>query len=159
MLVFDDGSVDSLLARAAAVRGHLVPVRGPLAHKGRIGDAVERLVLGRQHTGKGPDHPAAELKSVPVEGERVVERCKLGILSPRSNPLAKCRRILFVFVEQRGKDAFVMGHALIEHPEGAWLALWRSGHLVETAAGISGQETRGLYLTPRFFRDHGHWPR
>ncbi|MEO6951914.1 MAG: hypothetical protein ABI321_08880 [Polyangia bacterium] len=159
MLTLDDDTLAALLLRADAVRGLRVPVRGPETHKGRIGDAVERLVLGRQHTGKSADHPAAELKSVPVEGERVVERCKLGILSVRSNPLEKCERILFVFVEVRGQDAFVAGHALVEFQPAAWLALWRSGHLVETAAGVSGLETRGLYLTPRFFHDHGHWPR
>ena len=154
----DTDTLTALLERAVGVRGLRVPVRGPETHKGRVGDAVERLLLGRQHVGKSADHPAAELKSVPIEGERVVERCKLGILSARSNPLLKCESILFVFVETRGRDAFVAGHAHVAFPRSAWLALWRSGHLVETAAGVSGEETRGLYLTPRFFHDHGHWP-
>jgi hypothetical protein len=30
--------------------------------------------------------------------------------------------------------------------------------LVETAAGVSGDETRGLYLTPRFFAVESLWP-
>jgi hypothetical protein len=151
--------LDQLIGRARAVHGQRVPVRGPEAHKGRVGDAVERLLLGARHTGTGADHPDAELKSVPVAGERVVERCKLGVVSQRHDPLGKCERVLFVFVEARGKDSFVAGHAVHEFARGAWLSLWRSGHLVETAAGISGMETRGLYLTPRFFYDHGLWPR
>lgn len=151
--------LEELLARAAASRGLRVPVRGPETHKGRVGDAVERLLLGARHSGPGADHPEAELKSVPVEGERVVERCKLGVVSQRANPLEKCERVLFVFVEQRGLDTFIAGHALHRFERAAWLALWRSGHLVETAAGVSGLETRGLYLTPRFFYDHALWPR
>jgi hypothetical protein len=69
---------------------------------------------------------------------------------------------LFVFVEQRGVeqdgDAFVMGHAYVEFAPSRWLELWRMGLLVETAAGVSGDETRGLYLVPRFFSAHGLWP-
>jgi len=98
------------------------------------------------------------VKSVPVCGERILERCKLGILSERANPLSKCARVLFVFVEERGDDAFVVGHACVELAASRWLELWRSGHLVETAAGVSGDETRGLYLTPRFFYEDGLWP-
>lgn len=154
-----DEGLRELIARARAAHGRRVPVRGPEAHKGRVGDGVERLLLGHRVGGaKIPDHPAAELKSVPVLGERVVERCKLGVLSERSNPLEKCGRVLFVFVEWRGLDCFVAGHACVDFHPGRWLTLWRSGHLVETAAGISGEETRGLYLTPRFFYDEGLWP-
>jgi len=148
-----------LLLRADAARGRRVPVRGPAAHKGRVGDGIERLLLGQRVGGsKAADHPAAELKSVPVKGDRVVERCKLGVISGRSNPLEKCARILFVFVEWRGLDCFVAGHSCIDFHPARWLALWRSGHLVETAAGVSGEETRGLYLTPRFFYDERLWP-
>ena len=153
-------SLADLVRRAEEVIGKRVPVRGPAAHKGRVGDGVERLLLGqRVGGGKASDHAAAELKSVPVSGERVLERVKLGVLSERSNPLHKCDRILFVFVEERGLDCFVMGHAVVETPRAGWLSLWRSGHLVETAAGVSGLETRGLYLTPRYFHDHDLWPR
>jgi hypothetical protein len=154
-----DATLATLLDRACALSGQRVTVRGPEAHKGRVGDAVERMLLGQRHTGSGSDHPAAEVKSVPVLGERVVERCKLGMISARSNPLDKCERVLFVFVEERGRDAFVMGHALFPFERAAWLSLWRSGHLVETAAGVSGDISRGLYLTPRFFGDYGLWPR
>ncbi len=155
-----DESLAALVARADAVLGQRVPTRGPAAHKGRVGDGVERLLLGRRiGGGKASDHPAAEVKSVPTEGERVIERVKLGVLSERSNPLEKCDRVLFVFVERRGVDHFIAGHAVVEFARARWLSLWRSGHLVETAAGVSGEETRGLYLTPRFFSDEGLWPR
>ena len=88
----------------------------------------------------------------------MIERCKLGIVSERSNPLVKCARILFVFVEQRGRDHFVIGHRAVEFASHEWLAMWRDGYLVETAAGVSGLESRGLYLTPRFFYDRALWP-
>ena len=155
-----DDSLATLLARAEHIAGMRVPTRGPVTHKGRVGDGVERLLLGRRIGGsKESDHPAAEVKSVPVEGERVIERVKLGVLSDQSNPLPKCDRVLFVFVERRGLDHFVAGHAVVEFARARWLALWRSGHLVETAAGVSGDDTRGLYLTPRFFSDERIWPR
>jgi hypothetical protein len=155
----DTEALSWLLERARAAHGRRVPVRGPTTHKGRVGDGVERLVLGRRvGGGKAADHPAAEVKSVPVLGERIVERVKLGVVSARSNPLKKCGRLLFVFVEWRGEDCFVVGHACVEVEPARWLALWRAGHLVETAAGVSGEETRGLYLTPRFFYDEGIWP-
>jgi hypothetical protein len=155
-----DDSLAALITRAGAVVGRRVPTRGPATHKGRVGDGVERLLLGRRvGGGKASDHPAAEIKSVPTEGERVIERVKLGVISDRGGPLEKCDRVLFVFVERRGLDHFVSGYAVVEFPRARWLALWRSGHLVETAAGVSGEETRGLYLTPRFFADEGLWPR
>jgi hypothetical protein len=147
-----------LLHRAGELTGLRVAVRGPETHKGRVGDAIERMLLGQRHVGTGADHPLAEVKSVPVSGERVVERCKLGMISARQNPLEKCARVLFVFVEERGRDTFVAGHALHEFPRSAWLTMWRTGHLVETAAGTSGDVARGLYLTPRFFSDYGLWP-
>jgi hypothetical protein len=149
----------ALLARARAIAGLRVPLRGPETHKGRIGEGIERMLLGAN---AGPshaaDHPDAEVKSVPVLGDRVVERVKLGVLSANAHPLDKCARVLFVFVEWRGADVFVMGHACVETPRAAWLSLWRRGHLVETAAGVSGDETRGLYLTPSYFYDRGLWP-
>jgi hypothetical protein len=145
--------------RAEAARGRRVPTRGPITHKGRVGEGVERLLLGaRVGSAHAADHPAAELKSVPVRGERVLERVKLGVLSARAHPLDKCARTLFVFVEERGRDVFVAGHACVEFAPSRWLALWRAGMLVETAAGISGDEARGLYLVPRFFLDEGLWP-
>ena len=153
-------TLSDLLARAARIDGTRVPTRGPLTHKGRIGDGVERLLLGRRvGASQAADHPAAEIKSVPVLGERVVERCKLGLVSARSNPLIKCARMLFMFVEHRGQDTFVAGHAVLETSPAAWLLRWRAGHLVETAAGVSGEDTRALYLTPRFFYETGLWPR
>ena len=148
-----------LLARVQSCHGRRVPVVGPTTHKGRIGEGVERLILGeRAGSRHAADHPAAELKSVPVVGERVIERCKLGLISPRAHPLEKCAKTLFVFVEARGEDAFVMGHAYVEFAQERWLELWRMGLLVETAAGVSGDETRGLYLVPKFFSSHGLWP-
>ncbi len=87
-----------------------------------------------------------------------MERVKLGVLSANAHPLDKCARVLFVFVEWRGADVFVMGHAYVETPPARWLALWQEGLLVETAAGVSGDETRGLYLTPRYFYERGLWP-
>lgn len=155
----DDTDLAGLLDRAQAILGRRVPTRGPETHKGRVGDGVERLIFGRRvGSGKAADHPAAEVKSVPVSGERVVERVKLGMISDSSNPLEKCDRILFVFAERRGLDHFVMGTRLVEFERGRWLSLWRDGYLVETAAGVSGQLSRGLYLTPRFFYDSGLWP-
>ncbi len=153
------GGLDELMTRARAIVGKRVSLVGPSTHKGRVGEGVERLLLGRViGAGPGADHPAAEVKSVPVIGERVVERVKLGVLSDRSHPLGKCGRILFVFCERRGDDVFIVGHALVTIEDARWLELWRAGLLVETAAGISGDETRGLYLTPRFFYERGLWP-
>ena len=147
------------MTRAKAITGRRVPLGGPEAHKGRVGEGIERLLFGAP---VGPshaaNHPEAEVKSVPVLGDRVVERVKLGVLSDRAHPLDKCARVLFLFVEWRGQDVFVMGHALVETAPAAWLALWREGTLVETAAGASGDETRGLYLTPRYFYSAGLWP-
>ena len=159
MIVAPKDDLQALLARAAAVRGWRVPARGPATHKGRVGDGVERLLFGARIGGAhAPDHPLCEVKSVPVYGERIVERVKLGIVSERAHPLDKCARVLYVFVEPRGHDHFVAGHALVETPPWRWLELWRAGLLVETAAGVSGDETRGLYLTPRYFTDAGLWP-
>jgi hypothetical protein len=139
-------------------RGARVPVRGAAGHKGRVGDGVERLLLGRRPSGRGSDHPAAEIKSVPVSGDRVIERVKLGVLSPRSNPLYKCDRVLFVFVEQRGRDHFVRGHHLVDFDRERWWGMWRDGFLVETAAGSPERPARGLYLTPRWFYAQRIWP-
>jgi hypothetical protein len=150
--------LEALLERVRGVRGRRIPLRGAAGHKGRVGDAVERLLLGARRHGKGSDHPAAEIKSVPVRGDQVVERVKLGVLSPRSNPLDKCDRILFVFVEQRGADHFVAGHHIAEFDFPRWEAMWRDGWIVETAAGSPERPARGLYLTPRWFRAQGIWP-
>jgi hypothetical protein len=150
--------LEALVARARALAGERLTVRGEAGHKGRVGDALERRLLGAKVTGKGADHPAAEIKSVPIRGDAVVERVKLGVISERSNPLDKCDRVLFVFVEQRGDDHFVRGHALCEFDRSRWEALWRDGHLVETAAGSPRHPARGLYLTPRWFRAERLWP-
>ncbi|MCU1278126.1 MAG: hypothetical protein JWM53_1672, partial [bacterium] len=96
--VLPEHTLEWLLERAAKLRGRKVPLRGAAGHKGRVGDGVERLLVGGKVAGMAADHPAAEIKSVPVAGDGVVERVKLGVLSPRSNPLDKCDRILFVFV-------------------------------------------------------------
>jgi hypothetical protein len=108
--------------------------------------------------GKLADHAAAEIKSVPVSGDRVIERVKLGVLSATSDPLAKCDRVLFVFVEQRGDDHFVRGHQLVDLDRNRFAAMWRDGFLVETAAGSPRFPARGLYLTPKWFRSEGLWP-
>jgi hypothetical protein len=151
-------ALESLLERARQARGRRLRLAGARGHKGRVGDAVERLLVGGKVAGKLADHPAAEIKSVPVAGERVIERVKLGVVSATSNPLAKCTRVLFVFVEQRGEDHFVRGHSLREFDATDWQAMWRDGHLVETAAGSPRFPTRGLYLTPKWFRTRGLWP-
>ena len=109
-----------------------VPLRGAAGHKGRVGDGVERLLVGAKVPGMAADHPAAEIKSVPVAGDGVVERVRLGVLSPRSNPLAKCDRILFVFVEKRASDFFIAGHHAREFTFDAWTQMWRDGWIVET---------------------------
>jgi hypothetical protein len=153
-----EDQLEALLERARGLRGRRIPLRGAAGHKGRVGDAVERLLLGTRRHGKGSDHPAAEIKSVPVRGDQVVERVKLGVLSPRSNPLDKCDRILFVFVEQRGADHFVAGYHVAEFDFARWEAMWRDGWIVETAAGSPERPARGLYLTPRWFRAQGIWP-
>ncbi len=151
-------ALEALLERARAARGRRIPVKGARRHKGRVGDGVERLMTGAKVPGMASDHPAAEIKSVPVRGDQVIERVKLGVVSARSNPVDKCARILFVFVEQRGADHFVRGHHLREFEPENWEAMWRDGHLVETAAGSPRFPARGLYLTPKWFRSHGVWP-
>jgi hypothetical protein len=123
-----------------------------------VGDGVERLLVGKRARGRAADHAAAEIKSVPVSGDRVIERVKLGMVSARSNPLDKCGRVLFVFVERRGRDHFVRGHRLWDFTQGDFDALWRDGWLVETAAGTTEQRRKGLYLVPRWFRTRGLWP-
>jgi hypothetical protein len=150
--------LEALLGRARALVGRRVPLRGPAGHKGRVGDGVERLLVGEKVAGRASDHAAAEIKSVPVSGDQVIERVKLGVISGRSNPLDKCERVLFVFVEERGDDHFVRGFGTAEFDRGRWEAMWRDGHLVETAAGSPRQPARGLYLTPRWFRAAGLWP-
>ena len=151
--------VEALLERALKARGRRVPVAGARRHKGRVGDGVERLLLGSKAGGGSvADHPAAEIKSVPVRGDQVIERVKLGVVSATSNPLHKCARVLFVFVEERGADHFVRGHALKEFEDGAFTSMWRAGFLVETAAGSPRHRARGLYLTPGWFRHEGLWP-
>jgi hypothetical protein len=150
--------LDLLLERAQAARGHRLRIRGARGHKGRVGDAVERLLVGAKVHGKEADHRAAEIKSVPVSGDRVIERVKLGVVSKSSNPLDKCGRVLFIFVEQRGDDHFVRGHAVREFEAPEWQAMWRDGYLVETAAGSPRFPARGLYLTPKWFRARGLWP-
>jgi hypothetical protein len=155
-----EDALESLLERARAARGRRVPVRGKSGHKGRVGDGVERLLLGGQRAavGRTRDHAAAEIKSVPVHGDRVIERVKLGVVSARSNPLEKCDRVLFVFVERRGEDHFVRGYHLHDFDPTSFDTLWRDGLLVETAAGSPRHKTRGLYLVPKFFRSRGLWP-
>ena len=156
--VLPEHTIEWLLERAARLRGRTVPLRGAAGHKGRVGDGVERLLVGAKVPGMAADHPAAEIKSVPVAGDTVVERVKLGVLSPRSNPLAKCDRILFVFVEERGTDFFVAGHHAREFSYDAWTQMWRDGWIVETAAGSPERPARGLYLVPRWFRAQRIWP-
>jgi hypothetical protein len=150
--------LETLLARARASSGRRLRLRGAARHKGRVGDAVERLLVGKTIAGKHRDHPAAEIKSVPVSGDRVIERVKLGVLSATSDPLTKCDRVLFVFVEQRGHDHFVRGHRLVDLDRARFAAMWRDGFLVETAAGSPRFPARGLYLTPKWFRSEGLWP-
>ncbi len=156
--VLPEHTLGWLLERAGKLRGRKVPLRGAAGHKGRVGDGVERLLVGGKVPGMAADHPAAEIKSVPVAGDTVVERVKLGVLSPRSNPLAKCDRILFVFVEQRGDDFFVAGHHAHDFSFDTWSAMWRDGWIVETAAGSPERPARGLYLVPRWFRTQRIWP-
>jgi hypothetical protein len=150
--------LEALLMKIRALHGERLVIRGEAGHKGRVGDAVERRLLGGKVVGKGADHPAAEVKSVPVRGDAVIERVKLGVVSERSNPLDKCARVLFVFVEQRGDEHFIRGHAMCEFDRTRWQAMWRDGHLVETAAGSPEHPARGLYLTPRWFRAERLWP-
>ncbi|HEY7954082.1 MAG TPA: hypothetical protein VII38_02280 [Polyangia bacterium] len=150
--------LDALLERARAANGRRIPLRGQAGHKGRVGDGVERLLTGGKVSGRMSDHPAAEIKSVPVRGDQVIERVKLGVVSARSNPLAKCDRVLFVFVEQRGRDHFVRGHHLEAFDGERWRGMWRDGFLVETAAGSTAHPARGLYLTPKWFRVQAIWP-
>jgi hypothetical protein len=156
--VLPEHTLEWLLERARKIQGRKVPLRGAAGHKGRVGDGVERLLVGAILRGKGSDHPAAEIKSAPVEGETVIERVKLGVLSPRSNPLDKCDRILFVFVEQRGQDHFIAGHHAHDFDHQTWAQMWQDGWIVETAAGSPQNPARGLYLVPRWFRVRGIWP-
>lgn len=156
--VLPEHTLEALLDRARGSHGRRISVRGGARHKGRVGDGVERLLVGAKVLGMNSDHPAAEIKSVPVRGDQVVERVKLGVISERSNPLEKCDSILFVFVEQRGADHFVRGHHHERFDHARWETMWRDGFLVETAAGSPRRPSRGLYLTPRWFRARGIWP-
>ena len=156
--VLAEDTLEWLLERAGKLAGARVPVRGEPGHKGRVGDAVEKMLLGARPARPGSDHPAAEIKSVPVLGEKIVERVKLGVVNERHNPLDKCARILFVFVEQRGRDYFVRGHHVEEFDWDKWERMWRDHHLIETAAGSPRRPARGLYLTPHFFYDRRIWP-
>jgi hypothetical protein len=154
-----EDTLEWLVDRARAIVGSRVAVRGEPGHKGRVGDGVERLLLGgRASVGAGADHPAAEIKSVPVLGEKIVERVKLGVVNAQHNPLDKCGRILFVFVEQRGRDSFVRAFTVEEFDWDRWERMWRDHHLIETAAGSPRRPARGLYLTPHFFYDNRIWP-
>jgi hypothetical protein len=156
--VLREDTLDGLLERAQATIGARLQVRGPAGHKGRVGDAVERLLVGGRTAGRRSDHPEAEIKSVPVLGGDVLERVKLGVVSPTSNPLDKCGRVLFVFVEARGAHFFVRGIGLREFDGATWRSMWRDGWLVETSAGTVAAGARGLYLIPRWFRHTGLWP-
>lgn len=156
--VLPEHTIEWLLERVQRLRGRKVPLRGAAGHKGRVGDGVERLLVGSKVVGQAADHPAAEIKSVPVAGETVVERVKLGVLSPRSNPLAKCDCILFVFVEPRGQDFFIAGHHLHRFDYATWARMWSEGWIVETAAGSPARPARGLYLVPKWFRVQAIWP-
>jgi hypothetical protein len=153
-----ESTLAGLLERIAALRGQKIPLSGPATHKGRIGDGLELLLLGARVVGKRSDHPAAEVKTVPVRGDRVLERVKLGVVSGTSNPTDKCDRILFVFVEQRGDDYFIAGHETAEFDHDRWRAMWESGALVETSAGTVKSRARGLYLVPKWFRAARLWP-
>jgi hypothetical protein len=156
--VLPEHTLEWLLERAQKIHGRRVPLRGAAGHKGRVGDGVERLLVGNKVPGRAADHPAAEIKSVPVAGENVLERVKLGVLSPRSNPLDKSDRILFVFVEQRGQDFFVAGHHAHAFDHATWQQMWEEHWIVETAAGSPERPARGLYLVPRWFRAQDIWP-
>jgi hypothetical protein len=151
-------TLEWLLERARGLDGARVPLRAAAAHKGRVGDAVEKMLLGARPARPGSDHPAAEIKTVPVLGEKIVERVKLGVVNDRHNPLDKCARILFLFVEQRGRDFFIRGHHVEEFDWEKWERMWRDRHLIETAAGSPRRPARGLYLTPHFFYDGKIWP-
>ena len=154
-----DESLESLLTRTRELHGKKLVLRGSAGHKGRVGDEIERLLLGQSAgSRKTSDHPAAEIKSVPVFGNLVVERVKLGVLSEHSNPLLKCASVLFVFVEKRGDAYFVRGHHYVAFSDGEWQTLWDQGLLVETAAGSTEHRARGLYLNPGFFRTRAIWP-
>ena len=131
-----------------------------VGHKGRVGDGVERLLIGAQGSagngGRSSGGRDQERASSP--GDRIVERVKLGVVNANHNPTDKCGRILFIFVEQRGRDHFVRAHRVEEFDWERWERMWRDGHLVETAAGSTQHPARGLYLTPHFFYDGLIWP-
>jgi hypothetical protein len=152
-------TLEWLLEKARRAVGVRVPTSGRAGHKGRVGDGVERLLLGARAAGGEADHPAAEIKSVPVSGEKIIERVKLGVIHEQRNPLDKCGCLLFVFVEARGRDHFVRGIAVENFDWERWERMWARGHLIETAAGSPRRPARGLYLTPHFFYDHQIWPR
>src|SRR5437763_12201808 len=79
--VLAEDTLEWLLERMRKLHGMRVPVRGEAGHKGRVGDAVEKMLLGARPARPGSDHPAAEIKSVPVLGEKIVERVKLGVVN------------------------------------------------------------------------------
>ncbi len=86
---------------------------------------------------------------MPVLEDRVVERVKLGVLSANAHPLDKCARVLFVFVEWRGADVFVMGHACVETPRARWLTLWQEGLLSRNGGwGVRATRRAGSISRP-----------
>ncbi len=159
--VLVEDSLLALLDRARQLLGARVPLSGSARHKGRVGDGLERLLVGDKVHGRLPDHAQCEIKSVPVRGGRVLERVKLAQLGADREPLGpltKCRRILFVFVERRGDDHFVRGHRLHDFVDDAGARLLAERWVVETAAGSPARPRRGLYLVPRWFARSGIWP-
>src|SRR6476661_3824798 len=50
--VLPEETIEWLLERVTRLRGRKVPLRGNTAHKGRVGDGVERLLLGAKVPGK-----------------------------------------------------------------------------------------------------------
>ncbi len=160
--VLVEDTLVALLRRAEQIAGARIPLSGSARHKGRVGDGVERLLVGDKVSGRLPDHAEAEIKTVPVRGGRILERVKLAQLGADREPLgplAKCRRILFVFVERRGVDHFVRGHHLHEFDFAAWPRLLHERWVVETAAGSPSRPRRGLYLVPKWFARARIWPR
>ena len=61
--VLAEDTSEWLLERARKIGGARVPVRGEAGHKGRVGDAVEKLLLGARPARPGSDHPAAEIRA------------------------------------------------------------------------------------------------
>ncbi len=153
-----------ILARAHALAGRTVSSLGVAVGKGGVGELVERALGLPRSSAPGPDFAAAgvEVKTLPVDGGRVVESTWVCSASPESikeetwatsRARAKLARVLFVPVEARGEQRRV-GTAFLWSPgeddERALRADWEDlADLVAHGLGFAVTARRGRFLQLR----------